>query len=61
MGATGARTISSTPGDLTEAGESTWGGAPMVPHDDDLAAGQPVPDTPEQSAVLRGRAQRKGA
>ena len=33
---------------LTEAGEKTWGGAPMVPYDDDLAATHvrfPIPDT----------------
>jgi len=41
-------------------------GATGDPHDlihawRSLAAGQPVPDTPEQAAVLRGRAQRKGA
>jgi hypothetical protein len=38
--------------DLTEAGESTWGGAPMVPYDDSVPDGlaaryirMPIPDT----------------
>ena len=34
--------------DLTEAGETTWGGAPMVPYSDDLGARYarfPIPDT----------------
>lgn len=34
--------------DLTEPGEYTWGGAPMVPYDDGLAARyvrMPIPDT----------------